>query len=98
MNCCWIEAKTPTAERDRLVQEYRDGLIDVVVNVDILSEGADFPEVEFIQLARPTLSLSKYLQQVGRGMRDGRVRAEIAIKQSWLSLVFVCCSCSAMGV
>lgn len=69
VNCCWIEAKTPTAERDRLVREYRDGLIDVVVNVDILGEGADFPEVEFIQLARPTLSLSKYLQQVGRGMR-----------------------------
>ena len=69
VNCCWIEAKTPTAERDRLVQEYRDGLIDVVVNVDILGEGVDFPEVEFIQLARPTLSLSKYLQQVGRGMR-----------------------------
>ena len=39
------------------------------VNVDILGEGVDFPEVEFIQLARPTLSLSKYLQQVGRGMR-----------------------------
>ena len=52
VNCCWIEAKTPAAERDRLVQQYRDGLIDVVVNMDILSEGADFPEVEFIQLAR----------------------------------------------
>ena len=43
--------------------------IDVLVNVDIFSEGFDAPEVEFIQLARPTLSLSKYLQQVGRGMR-----------------------------
>ena len=43
--------------------------IDVIVNVDIFSEGFDCPEVEFIQLARPTLSLSKYLQQVGRGMR-----------------------------
>ena len=43
--------------------------IDVLVNVDVFSEGFDAPEVEFIQLARPTLSLSKYLQQVGRGMR-----------------------------
>lgn len=43
--------------------------LDVIVNVDIFSEGFDCPEVEFIQLARPTLSLSKYLQQVGRGMR-----------------------------
>ena len=79
VNCCWIEAKTPTAERDRLVQEYRDGLIDVVVNVDILSEGADFPEVEFIQLARPTLSLSKYLQQVGRGMRIAEGKEKVVI-------------------
>ena len=69
LNCCWIEAKTPDKEREQLVQDYRDGLIDIVVNVDILGEGVDFPEVEFIQLARPTLSLSKYLQQVGRGMR-----------------------------
>ena len=79
VNCCWIEAKTPTAERDRLVQDYRDGLIDVVVNVDILSEGADFPEVEFIQLARPTLSLSKYLQQVGRGMRIAEGKDKVVI-------------------
>ena len=79
VNCCWIEAQTPTAERDRLVQEYRDGLIDVVVNVDILGEGADFPEVEFIQLARPTLSLSKYLQQVGRGMRIAEGKERVVI-------------------
>ena len=79
VNCCWIEAKTPTKERDRLVQEYRDGLIDVVVNVDILGEGADFPEVEFIQLARPTLSLSKYLQQVGRGMRIAEGKDKVLI-------------------
>lgn len=79
VNCCWIEAKTPTAERDRLVQAYRDGLIDVVVNVDILSEGADFPEVEFIQLARPTLSLCKYLQQVGRGMRIAEGKDKVVI-------------------
>ena len=79
VNCCWIEAKTPTAERDRLVQEYRDGLIDVVVNVDILGEGVDFPEVEFIQLARPTLSLSKYLQQVGRGMRIAEGKDRVVI-------------------
>ena len=69
VSCCWIEAKTPAAERERLVEDYRADRIKVCVNVDILGEGVDFPEVEFIQLARPTLSLSKYLQQVGRGMR-----------------------------
>lgn len=39
------------------------------MNVDIFSEGFDCPDVEFIQLARPTLSLAKYMQMVGRGLR-----------------------------
>ena len=69
VKCCWIEAMTPAEERQRLVDAYRQEEIDVIVNVDIFSEGFDCPEVEFIQLARPTLSLTKYLQQVGRGMR-----------------------------
>lgn len=43
--------------------------IQVLVNVDLFGEGFDCPDVEFIQLARPTLSLAKYLQQVGRGLR-----------------------------
>ena len=46
--------------------------IQVLVNVDIFSEGFDCPDVEFVQLARPTLSLAKYLQMVGRGLRVAR--------------------------
>ena len=43
--------------------------IRILVNVDLFGEGFDCPDVEFIQLARPTLSLAKYLQMVGRGLR-----------------------------
>ena len=43
--------------------------IQILVNVDLFGEGFDCPYVEFIQLARPTLSLAKYLQMVGRGLR-----------------------------
>ena len=52
-----------------------DSPIRILVNVDLFGEGFDCPDVEFIQLARPTLSLSKYLQQVGRGMRvyEGKI-------------------------
>ena len=46
--------------------------IQVLVNVDIFSEGFDCPDIEFLQLARPTLSLAKYLQMVGRGLRVAR--------------------------
>ena len=69
VSCAVIDAKTPGKERATLVEQYKRGALDVLVNVDIFSEGFDCPEVEFIQLARPTLSLNKYLQQVGRGMR-----------------------------
>lgn len=43
--------------------------IQILVNVDLFGEGFDCPDVEFIQLVRPTLSLAKYLQMVGRGLR-----------------------------
>lgn len=64
-----IDSKTPAAERKELVNNFRKGKIDIIVNVDIFSEGFDCPDIEFIQLARPTRSLVKYLQQVGRGLR-----------------------------
>ena len=57
--------------------------LQVLVSVDFFSEGFDCPDVEFIQLARPTLSLTKYLQMVGRGLRpckdiQGRARNDVA--------------------
>lgn len=69
-----IDSRTPAAERRRLVGDFREGRTAVLVNVDVFSEGFDCPDVEFIQMARPTLSLAKYLQQVGRGLRmsDGK--------------------------
>ena len=64
-----IDSRTPAAERRRLVEDFKAGRIRVLVNVDIFSEGFDCPDVGFVQMARPTLSLAKYLQQVGRGLR-----------------------------
>ena len=68
-NAVSIDSKTPAAERQELVKNFKRGEIDIIVNVDIFSEGFDCPDIEFIQLARPTRSLAKYLQQVGRGLR-----------------------------
>ena len=74
INAVAISSKTPKEERCTNIDRFKDGKIQVLVNVDLFGEGFDCPDVEFIQLARPTLSLSKYLQQVGRGMRvyDGK--------------------------
>ena len=52
-----------------------DCLVQVLVSVDLFSEGFDCPDVEFIQMARPTLSLAKYLQMVGRGLRAHKGKA-----------------------
>ena len=79
VRCAIIDSKTPAVERNRIVRDYTQGRMDVLVNVDIFSEGFDCPEVEFIQLARPTLSLSKYLQQVGRGMRISEGKTQVLI-------------------
>ena len=64
-----IDSNTPAAERQADIEAFKKGDIQVLVNVDIFSEGFDCPDVEFVQLARPTLSLAKYLQMVGRGLR-----------------------------
>ncbi len=69
INIVRIDSKTPKDERKLYVDRFKKGLIDIIVNVDIFSEGFDCPDIEFIQLARPTKSLVKYLQQVGRGLR-----------------------------
>ena len=83
LNAVAISSKTPAEERKSIIERFRnsndslkntncqvlDSPIRILVNVDLFGEGFDCPDVEFIQLARPTLSLSKYLQQVGRGMR-----------------------------
>lgn len=67
--CVAIDSDTPKEERDNYVEQFRKGKIDIICNVNIFSEGFDCPDVECIQLARPTTSLSMYLQQVGRGLR-----------------------------
>ena len=64
-----IDSKTPSEERKKMVERFKNSEINVLCNVDIFGEGFDCPDVDFILLARPTKSLSLYLQQVGRGLR-----------------------------
>lgn len=64
-----IDCDTPKDVRQDLICAFKNGDVSVLVNVDIFTEGFDCPDVNFIQLARPTKSLALYLQQVGRGLR-----------------------------
>lgn len=69
MEAAALSARSPEGLRRELLGRLRDGSLQVLVNVDLFSEGFDCPDIGFIQLARPTLSLAKFLQMVGRGLR-----------------------------
>lgn len=73
----YIDSNTLKEERQQTVDDFRNGKLDIIFNVNIFSEGFDCPDVEFIQLARPTKSLSMYLQQVGRGFRTAEGKDKV---------------------
>ena len=64
-----LDSDTPKNIREEAIEDFRRGKIQIICNVNLFSEGFDCPDIEFIQLARPTKSLTLYLQQVGRGLR-----------------------------
>ena len=69
INAVHADAKTPKTERDKIMQDFRDGKIQVVCNVDLISEGFDVPDCTVTILCRPTKSLVLFLQQSMRSMR-----------------------------
>lgn len=64
-----VSGKTPTAVRKKYISEFKSGKIWVLVNVDLFDEGFDVPDCEVCIMARPTASLGKYRQMVGRALR-----------------------------
>ncbi len=74
-----VNAKTPTMERYRILDDFRDKKILQLVNVDLFGEGFDLPALEVISMARPTMSLPVYQQQCGRAFRPfkGKDKATI---------------------
>jgi DNA repair protein RadD len=65
----YLDGEAPAKTREAILRRLESGKTQVVVNVDVLSEGFDCPPVQCIALARPTKSLTRYLQQVGRASR-----------------------------
>jgi superfamily II DNA or RNA helicase len=69
-----IRARAITSElvgdaRDALLADFRDGKIDVLTTVNVLTAGFDAPAVEAIFMPFPTQSPVTYLQRIGRGLR-----------------------------
>ena len=64
-----ILGKTPSEERKKTYKKFEHHELDLLINVEVATEGCDLPEVDSILMLRPTESLSLYLQMIGRAMR-----------------------------
>ncbi|MBQ7221567.1 MAG: DEAD/DEAH box helicase family protein [Synergistaceae bacterium] len=69
INAATITGKTSSAERERIFTEYKAGKIRALTNVGVATTGFDYPDIDVIVMARPTLSPGLYMQMSGRGMR-----------------------------
>lgn len=67
--CAMVSSQTPKKERADIIQKFKSGQINYVANVGIFSIGFDYPEIDMIVDAKPTLSLARYYQMLGRGIR-----------------------------
>jgi DNA repair protein RadD len=64
-----VTGETKKKERERLIEGFKSGDIPVICNVGVLTTGFDYPELETVILARPTMSLGLYYQMIGRAIR-----------------------------
>lgn len=64
-----LDGATAKSERERVVNEFREGKVKVLSNVDLFGEGFDVPDCEAVVLLRPTKSLTLHVQQSMRSMR-----------------------------
>lgn len=64
-----VTGETPARERERILGDFKAGRIPVVSNVNVVAIGFDFPGLDGVVLAAPTVSLARYYQQVGRAVR-----------------------------
>lgn len=64
-----ITGQAPSTERDQMINAFRRGEIRALTNVNVISTGFDYPDIDLIAMVRPTMSPSLYCQMAGRGMR-----------------------------
>ena len=64
-----IDGETHKAVRARAIEDFRTGRLQILCNAELLGEGFDVPAMEAVILARPTASLTLYIQQSMRPLR-----------------------------
>lgn len=74
-----VSGQTPKDERQKIIEEYRAGNVQVVTNAELFTEGLDLPNVDCVIMLRPTQSLSLYLQFSMRCMNPRKNKTAIII-------------------
>ncbi len=64
-----VSGSTNSKKRKEILNNYENGSVNVLCACDLLNEGWDSPKTEVLFMARPTMSKTIYMQQLGRGMR-----------------------------
>ena len=75
----YVSGGTPMDERRQILRDYSAGLVQVLVNCAVLTEGYDEPRTDCIVVARPTKSRALYAQMVGRGTRRHPDKADCLV-------------------
>lgn len=69
INAVVVSGQTPAKERERAIESFEDGRIQVLCNAMLFTEGTDLPMAEVCVVGRPTLSKGLFIQMVGRVLR-----------------------------
>lgn len=74
-----LDGETPPQERSAIMQRFQSGQTVILSNCGIFSEGVDVPDIQAIQILRPTRSLPLHLQMIGRGLRPSKNKEHLTI-------------------
>ena len=66
-------------QRNRILSDFADGVINVVCAVDIFNEGIDVPDVNILVFQRVTHSRRIFIQQLGRGLRISEGKDKVIV-------------------
>ena len=72
-----IHSNIPQKKRDAIVSDFHGGKINILINIEILTEGFDCPSAQGVIIARPTASTTLYFQMIGRALRPKKGKAII---------------------
>ncbi|KAK6456747.1 P-loop containing nucleoside triphosphate hydrolase protein [Scheffersomyces xylosifermentans] len=82
----YITGKTAKIEREAILDDFKNGRIEVLCNVSVFTEGTDIPNIDSLFIARPTKSRGRLVQMIGRGLRKHHSKTichVVDFSQSW---------------